>query len=54
MVDEERQDVTSVGPTITFNYLQQREVDTSERPPTPLEQIGTTDPWGITTIGIEG
>lgn len=34
--------------TIAFNYLQQREEDTSERPPTPLEEAETTDPWGIT------
>lgn len=34
--------------TISFNYLQQREEDTTEKPPTPLEAAGTTDPWGAT------
>lgn len=34
--------------TITFNYLQQREEDTSERPETPLEEAGTTDIWDAT------
>lgn len=46
---EDREDVLSEGGTITFNYLQQREEDTTERPTTPLEEIGTTDPDGITT-----
>jgi hypothetical protein len=47
--EEDREDVISEDGTITFNYLQQRPVDTTERPQTPLEEIGTTDPWGITT-----
>ncbi len=34
--------------TIHFNHLQQGPIDPTERPPTPLEAIGTTDPWGIT------
>lgn len=46
---DEREDVISEGGTVTFNYLQQREADDTERPPTPLEEAGTTDPWGITT-----
>ncbi len=46
---EDREDVRSKDGKITFNYLQQREVDNTERPPTPLEEIGTTDPDGITT-----
>lgn len=33
--------------TITFNYLQQREDDTTERPATPLEEAETTDFWAI-------
>lgn len=49
MTDECRQDVRSIGSTITFNFLQQRETDNTVKPPTPLEAIGTTDPWGITT-----
>lgn len=33
--------------TITFNHLQQRPADETERAQTPLEEAGTTDPWGI-------
>ena len=45
-----REDVRSnENGTITFNYLQQREVDTTERPPTPVEEAGTTDIWGVTS-----
>jgi hypothetical protein len=32
---------------ISFNYLQQREVDKTESPETPLEQAGGTDIWNI-------
>lgn len=51
---DEREDVISTETwndgdgTTSFNYLQQREVDNTERPETPLEEAGTTDPWGIT------
>lgn len=54
--EEEREDVISSetwnggAGTITFNYLQQREEDTSERPPTPLEEAGTTDIWGVVEL----
>lgn len=47
--DAERQDVLSTAGTVLFNYLQQREIDTTEEPQTALEEAGTTDPWGITT-----
>lgn len=47
--DEDREDVRSRDGKVLFNYLQQRPVDTTERPQTPLEQAGTTDPDGITT-----
>jgi len=40
--------VISQDGTVIFNYIQQREVDTTERPPTPLEEAGGTDPDGIT------
>jgi hypothetical protein len=46
---EDREDVISKDGKVIFNYLQQGEVDTSERPTTPLEEIGTTDPDDITT-----
>lgn len=32
---------------ISFNHLQQREEDTTERAPTPLEEAGGTDIWGL-------
>lgn len=35
---------------VTFNYLQQRPVDNTERPETPLEAAGTTDPWGAVEL----
>lgn len=46
---EDREDVISKDEAITFNYLQQKEVDLTERPPTPLEEAAGTDPDGITT-----
>lgn len=46
--DDCREDVVSRDGTVIFNYLQQRPEDTTVRPLTPLEQIGTTDPHGIT------
>lgn len=33
--------------TISFNHLQQREEDTTERPLTPLEEAGGTDIWDL-------
>jgi hypothetical protein len=45
---EDREDVISKDGTVVFNYLQQREVDTTEKSLTPLEEAGTTDPWGVT------
>lgn len=46
--DEDREDVESVDGTITFNYLQQRPAwEADERPTTPVEEEGTTDPHGI-------
>lgn len=58
MRDEEecREDVISTerwnggDGTISFNYLQQRPVDNTERPPTPLEAAETTDPWGVVEL----
>lgn len=52
--EDEREDVISDDGDVVFNYLQQRPVDTTERPETPLEQAGTTDPWGITTGSVGG
>lgn len=53
---DDREDVISTetwnggGGTITFNYLQQHEEGFDpERPPTPLEEAETTDPWGISS-----
>lgn len=48
---EERESVRSSDGTITFNWLQQREPDTTVRAPTPAEEAGGTDPWGITDRG---
>lgn len=46
--EQDREDVRSDDDgNVTFNWLQQRPVDTTERPPTPVEAAGTTDPWGI-------
>lgn len=51
--DECREDVESSETwnggtgTITFNWLQQRPEDTTEKPETPLEEAGTTDIWDI-------
>lgn len=45
--EQDREDVQSKDGKVTFNWLQQRPVDTSARPVTPVEQLGTTDPWGI-------
>lgn len=50
---QDREDVISRDGTITFNYLQQRERDTTERAQTPLEEAGTTDPHGITDGAVE-
>ena len=33
---------------VTFNHLQQSEKDTTERPLTPVEKAGGTDPDGVT------
>lgn len=47
--DCEREDVESDSAgTITFNYLQQRPaVEADERPLTPVEEAGGTDPDGL-------
>jgi hypothetical protein len=45
---EDCEGVISEDGTVVFNYLQQREEDTTERPLTPLEEAGGTDPDGIT------
>ncbi|HET7588602.1 MAG TPA: hypothetical protein VFK14_00230 [Solirubrobacterales bacterium] len=51
---EDRQDVLSSETwkggegKVTFNYLQQKELDTTRSPVTPLEAAGGTDIWGIT------
>lgn len=47
--DVESTDVPPAPGLVTFNWLQQRELDTDERQLTPLEEAGGTDIWGITT-----
>lgn len=48
--EEDREDVFSDDAgRVTFNYLQQRQIDTTESPWTPVEEAGGTDPDGITT-----
>ena len=45
---DEREDVRSRAGKVTFNHLQQSEKDTTERPLTPVEKAGGTDPDGVT------
>jgi hypothetical protein len=47
--EADREDIRSEDGAVTFNWIQQRPVDNTERPPTPVEEAGTTDPLGVTS-----